>query len=209
MIRSTPPSSSHLAESPVPAPAPMIGRPAARVARRRVSASSRVMVQTISRRSGSPTGVAFAVRSDTRSERGALHGLRDQDARPDRHRARVELPRARPQHGHSHAREDLGLPHPRPGHGADPRRHRREPSGDHGDARDDGNRDEGDDAAPPALEARGQDQRCSLDPAHAPPHRSRGTGQPVCDAPDRRHEPARARVLGLGDPGRAVSRPST
>ena len=36
-----------------------------------------------------------------------------------------------------------------------------------------------------------------------------GQDSQFCDAPDRRHEPARARVLGLGDPGRAVSRPST
>src|SRR6186997_2448813 len=47
MIRSTPPASSHLAERPVPAPAPMIGRPEASVSRSRRSASSRVMIRTI------------------------------------------------------------------------------------------------------------------------------------------------------------------
>ena len=43
MIRSTPPASAHLAERPVPAPAPMIGRPASTCARSRASASSRVI----------------------------------------------------------------------------------------------------------------------------------------------------------------------
>ena len=38
MIRSQPPASAHLAESPVPAPAPMIGRPASICARRRSDA---------------------------------------------------------------------------------------------------------------------------------------------------------------------------
>ena len=42
MIRSAPPASAHFAESPVPAPAPMIGRPASISARRRASASVRV-----------------------------------------------------------------------------------------------------------------------------------------------------------------------
>ena len=43
MIRSAPPASAHFAESPVPAPAPMIGLPAAIWARSRASASARVM----------------------------------------------------------------------------------------------------------------------------------------------------------------------
>src|SRR5438270_5330226 len=42
MIRSTPPASAHLALSPVPAPPPMTGRPAATWARRRRRHSSRV-----------------------------------------------------------------------------------------------------------------------------------------------------------------------
>src|SRR6476646_5110703 len=43
MIRSAPPASAHFAESPVPAPAPMIGLPASTCARRRASASALVM----------------------------------------------------------------------------------------------------------------------------------------------------------------------
>src|SRR6185437_16405103 len=43
MIRSAPPASAHLADSPVPAPAPMIGRPSAAWARKRASASRRFM----------------------------------------------------------------------------------------------------------------------------------------------------------------------
>src|SRR5262245_32982154 len=43
MIRSTPPRSENLAVMPVPAPAPMIGSPAAIRARRRASARSRPM----------------------------------------------------------------------------------------------------------------------------------------------------------------------
>src|SRR6188474_3457128 len=42
-MRSTPPCSANLAEMPVPAPAPMIGEPLSRWARRRRSASSRGM----------------------------------------------------------------------------------------------------------------------------------------------------------------------
>src|SRR6516162_7684590 len=42
MMRSTPPASAHLADRPVPAPAPMIGRPAATWERRRVRMVSRV-----------------------------------------------------------------------------------------------------------------------------------------------------------------------
>src|SRR5262249_30540022 len=42
MIRSMPPSSAHLADRPMPAPPPMIGRPAATWARRRWRHSSRV-----------------------------------------------------------------------------------------------------------------------------------------------------------------------
>src|SRR4051794_15672975 len=42
-MRSTPPASSHFAEIPVPAPAPMIGRPASALARRR----SRMMDRAI------------------------------------------------------------------------------------------------------------------------------------------------------------------
>src|SRR3954469_1309440 len=42
MIRSMPPASAHLADSPVPAPPPMMGRPAATWARRRRRHSSRV-----------------------------------------------------------------------------------------------------------------------------------------------------------------------
>src|SRR5581483_6287978 len=41
MIRSMPPSSAHLADSPVPAPPPTIGRPAATWARSRARISSR------------------------------------------------------------------------------------------------------------------------------------------------------------------------
>ena len=41
MIRSAPPASAHLAERPVPAPAPMIGLPASTWARSRASASAR------------------------------------------------------------------------------------------------------------------------------------------------------------------------
>src|SRR5579884_2063503 len=43
MIRSMPPASAHLADSPVPAPPPMTGRPPAACARRRVRMSSRIM----------------------------------------------------------------------------------------------------------------------------------------------------------------------
>src|SRR3954453_11647513 len=43
MIRSAPPASAHLAESPVPAPAPMIGFPASTCPRRRASASALVI----------------------------------------------------------------------------------------------------------------------------------------------------------------------
>ena len=39
MIRSAPPASAHFAESPVPAPAPMITPPSAIVRRKRASAS--------------------------------------------------------------------------------------------------------------------------------------------------------------------------
>src|SRR5712692_5580251 len=42
MMRSMPPASAHLALMPVPAPPPMIGRPAATWARRRCRHSSRV-----------------------------------------------------------------------------------------------------------------------------------------------------------------------
>src|SRR5205085_759142 len=42
MIRSMPPASAHLALSPVPAPPPMIGRPAATWARRRCRHCSRL-----------------------------------------------------------------------------------------------------------------------------------------------------------------------
>ena len=42
MIRSAPPASAHFAESPVPAPAPMIGFPCSTCALRRASASARV-----------------------------------------------------------------------------------------------------------------------------------------------------------------------
>ena len=42
MIRSAPPASAHFADSPVPAPAPMIGLPASICARSRASASARV-----------------------------------------------------------------------------------------------------------------------------------------------------------------------
>src|SRR4051794_21507576 len=41
-MRSMPPASSHFAERPVPAPPPIIGRPAASCARSRVRHSSRV-----------------------------------------------------------------------------------------------------------------------------------------------------------------------
>src|SRR5687767_1643502 len=43
-IRSMPPASSHLADMPVPAPPPMMGRPLAALARRRVRISVRVGV---------------------------------------------------------------------------------------------------------------------------------------------------------------------
>ena len=43
MIRSAPPSCAHLADRPVPAPAPITGRPWATCSRSRASASSRVM----------------------------------------------------------------------------------------------------------------------------------------------------------------------
>src|SRR5262245_56509985 len=46
MIRSMPPASAHLALKPVPAPPPMIGRPAATWARSRVRHSSRVNMAT-------------------------------------------------------------------------------------------------------------------------------------------------------------------
>ena len=42
MMRSMPPASAHLAQMPVPAPPPMIGRPAATWARSRARHSSRV-----------------------------------------------------------------------------------------------------------------------------------------------------------------------
>src|SRR5664279_4984133 len=42
-MRSMPPASSHLADRPVPAPPPMIGRPAAILARKRSSSVARAM----------------------------------------------------------------------------------------------------------------------------------------------------------------------
>ena len=44
MIRSTPPASSHFADIPVPAPAPMIGRPAAILAANRSKMFDRVCI---------------------------------------------------------------------------------------------------------------------------------------------------------------------
>ena len=55
----------------------------------------------------------------------------------------------------------------------------------------------------PAREARRRDRRRPLDPPYAPPHRPRRPGRPF-PMGDSRHEPPRARVLGLGNHGRPV-----
>src|SRR6516165_9366508 len=63
-IRSMPPASSHLAEMPVPAPPPTMGRPAATLARRRWRIADRLV----------STGMVFVRTSSTRRQQ-VLHLL--------------------------------------------------------------------------------------------------------------------------------------
>ena len=60
MIRSAPPSCAHLADRPVPAPAPITGRPWATCSRNRARASSRVIAPWMSSCSRSAIAVAKA-----------------------------------------------------------------------------------------------------------------------------------------------------
>ena len=95
MIRSAPPASASFAESPVPAPAPMIGLPASTWARRRASASSRVtraasdqLVQAVGHRDGERRVVDLLVAA--RAPRPRRRASR---------RARRAAPRRRPRRG--------------------------------------------------------------------------------------------------------------